>query len=291
LKILAKIVLSRLPFDYRFWQRLSLFRHGAMDDPAYVLRNFIRHYKAAGAPGSGQAFTALELGPGDSLASALVVTGLGGGYCWLVDAGDFALKDIAIYQNIAAELRKKGVSAPHLQEASDTAAMLDQCRARYLSNGLSSLRTIAEGSVDFIWSQAVLEHIRRDEFADTMKELRRVMKPNGACSHRIDLRDHLDAGLNNLRFPSAVWESDFLATSGFYTNRVGYGEMLAAFRSAGFEVEVGQVDRWHGPPLPRQKMAREFSHRTEDDLSVSGFDVVLRPRAEQADGAYIPLPE
>jgi len=278
LKILAKIVLSRLPFGYRFWQRLSLFRHGRMDDPEYVLRNFNQHFDAAGTPGLGEAFSALELGPGDTLASALVVTGLGGGCCWLVDVGDFALKDIGVYRDIAADLRDQGVSAPCLKATTDTAAMLSQCHAHYLSAGLASLRTIPTASVDFVWSQAVLEHIRKSEFGDTMSELRRVLKPNGVCSHRIDLRDHLDASLNNLRFPNAFWESEFIASSGFYTNRLGYREILAKFEAAGFEVDIGQVDRWKRLPLPRRKMAREFLDRTETDLTISGFNVVLRPQ-------------
>jgi SAM-dependent methyltransferase len=146
-----------------------------------------------------------------------------------------------------------------------------------VTHGLAGLRTIPDSSVDFIWSQAVLEHVRKSEFETTMRELRRILKPTGACSHRIDLRDHLSASLNNLRFPNAVWESAFFANSGFYTNRLGYGEMQAAFKAAGYEVVVGQVDRWQTPPLPRGKMAPEFSHRTDDDLAISGFNIVLRP--------------
>ncbi len=279
LKILAKIVLSRLPFGYRFWQRLSLFRHGAMDNPEYVLRNFEKHYAAAATPGAGQAFTALELGPGDTLASALVVNGKGGGACWLVDVGEFARKEIDIYRGIAADLRNRGVPAPDLRDVDDVQAMLGQCHAQYLSNGLTGLRTIPDASVDFIWSQAVLEHIRKDDFADTMEELRRVLRPNGVCSHRVDLRDHLSAGLNNLRFPDMVWESSFFASSGFYTNRIGFSEILAVFQAAGFAVEVRAVDRWVNLPLPRVKMAAQFRDRSGNDLSISGFDVVAWPLA------------
>jgi len=70
------------------------------------------------------------------------------------------------------------------------------------------------------------------------------------------------------------------AKSGFYTNRLGYGEMLAAFKAADYDVVLNQVDRWQTPPLSRGKMAPEFSHRTDDDLTVSGFNVVLRPLPE-----------
>lgn len=255
-----------------------------MDDPEYVLRNFEQHFDAAGKPGADRAFTALELGPGDTLASALVVSGLGGSSCWLVDAGDFARKNIEIYQTIAADLRNRGVPVPDLADLNSAQEMLTQCQAHYLINGLAGLRTIPDSSVDFIWSQAVLEHVRKQDFESTMKELRRVLKPNGACSHRIDLRDHLSASLNNLRFSKAVWESHFFASSGFYTNRLGFEEMLAKFKAAGFEVDVGQVDRWQRPPLPRGKMALDFAHRTDDDLTVSGFNVVLRPATDLGDG-------
>jgi SAM-dependent methyltransferase len=277
LKILAKIILSRLPFGYSFWQRLSLFRHGAMDDPDYVFRNFDQHYEAAGKPGSGEGFAALELGPGDSLASALVINGMGGAACWLVDAGDFARKDMEIYKTIATSLQSRGVSAPDLKGITSTEGMLSLCEAHYLTNGLEGLRTIPDSSVDFIWSQAVLEHVRKHEFSDTMKELRRILKPTGACSHRIDLRDHLSANLNNLRFSNRVWESAFFTESGFYTNRLGYEDILAEFNSAGFEIDVGHVDRWEKPPLPRWKLSREFLYRTDIDLTVSGFNVILRP--------------
>jgi SAM-dependent methyltransferase len=277
LKIAAKVVLSRLPFGYGFWQQLSLFRHGAMDEPDYVLRNFREHYAAAGEPGAGEAFTALELGPGDSLASALVAKGLGGGECWLVDAGDFARKDIDVYRQIALALAERGVAVPDLDGIDDCDAMLARCQARYLCDGLAGLRRIPDASVDFIWSQAVLEHIRRRDFADTVAELRRVIRPSGVSSHRIDLRDHLSTGLNNLRFPSALWEREFLACSGFYTNRIGFAEMVDAFEAAGFEVAITKQDRWPALPLPRSKMAPEFRHRSEEDILVSGFNVVLRP--------------
>jgi len=282
MKIFAKIILSRLPFGYGFWRRLSLFCHGAMDDPEYVLRNFDGHYLAAGRPGAGAGFRALELGPGDTLASVLIVRGLGGEFCWLVDAGDFARKEMGLYRNIAANLQKQGVSVPSLEGVEDVEAMLVQCRGRYLTNGLAGLRMIPDASLDFIWSQAVLEHVRKHEFLDTARELRRILKPNGACSHRIDLRDHLDAGLNNLRFSDGLWESAFFARSGFYTNRIGFREMLTCFEMAGFEFEVGRVDRWSTPPIARGAMDSHFQDRAEEDLCVSGFNIVLRPsHAEQ----------
>jgi len=45
------------------------------------------------------------------------------------------------------------------------------------------------------------------------------------CSHRVDLRDHFGSALNNLRFSDKKWELDWIANSGFYTNRIRLQEM------------------------------------------------------------------
>tara|TARA_R110002167_G_scaffold45545_2_gene136834 strand:+ start:1493 stop:2341 length:849 start_codon:yes stop_codon:yes gene_type:complete len=276
-RIAAKIALARLPVGYRLWQRLSLFRHGAMDDSGYALRCFQEHYEAAGRPGSEAGFSALELGPGDSLISALIVRAMGGNSCWLVDAGPFARTDTAHYRAMAQDLQRAGVPAPDLARAQSLADILHQCQSRYLTRGLASLREVPTGSVDFIWSQAVLEHVRADEFAETARELRRVQSAHGVSSHRIDLRDHLGGALNNMRFSPKLWESAFMVRSGFYTNRLGYTAIVEAFRAAGFDVTVTQVDRWTRLPTPRSRMAACFRDRPEEDLLVSGFNVVLRP--------------
>nr|MDA3970256.1 hypothetical protein [Desulfobulbaceae bacterium] len=62
LKILAKILLSRVPIGYGFWQRLGLFRHGYMDQTPYVLKVFNEHVSRAGLEGRLQGKTILEMG-------------------------------------------------------------------------------------------------------------------------------------------------------------------------------------------------------------------------------------
>jgi len=158
------------------------------------------------------------------------------------------------------------------------AGLLKACNAHYGTEGVNSLRQIPDGTVDFIWSQAVLEHIRMHEFHDTMLELRRVLRPDGVCSHSIDLKDHIGGALNNLRFSKELWESDFMAHSGFYTNRIRYNEMLDLFNIAGFEVNVIHLDRWDKMPTRHYSFSKEFRNLSEDEFRICGFDVVLRPR-------------
>lgn len=277
-KIGAKLALSRLPAAYGIWQRLGLFRHGYMDTAQYALDVFSSHVERAGLTGRLAGKTVLELGPGDSVATALIAKAFGA-RAILVDAGAFARPDIAAYRPLADALRAAGLAPPPLDSVTTLDDLLAACDASYLTQGLASLRTIADESVDLVFSQAVLEHVRKHEFLETQRALARVLKPDGVCSHRVDLRDHLGGGLNNLRFSERLWESPFFAGAGFYTNRIGFDGMLQAFAQAGFEVDVTEVRRWDKLPIDRRRLADEFRLIPDDVLTVCGFDAVLRRSA------------
>jgi SAM-dependent methyltransferase len=277
LKIAAKIVLARLPLPYHFWEKIGLFKQGGMDRPDYALRAFRRHFDAAdfGRKKAGN-FVGLELGPGDSLCSALIVRTLGGSRTYLVDAEPCASSDVAVYRRMESHLRQLGLNPPNLDHCKNMADVSEACSAVYMTEGLTSLRTIPSASVDLVWSHAVLPYVRRQEFLPFLQELRRVQRPDGVGSHRIPIRDVIGGNLNDLRFSERVWESEFMASSRFYTNRLRYLELLRLFRQAGFEPEVTDVLRWESLPTPRQKMAKEFAELSEEDLLVSDFDVLLR---------------
>jgi len=276
-KMPIKMIWSRLPLQYKFWQKVGVFRHGFMDNPEYVSSVFSTHWSRAQFARKQSDWHAMELGCGDSLASCQIANAYNVKKCYLVDVSRFATMDMAFYKALAARLRREGITVPDIERCGSVPEMLELLNTEYLTEGLNSLKIIPSGSVDFIWSQAVLEHIRRNEFLETMKELRRIVRHDGVISHRIDLRDHLQEALNNLRFPERVWESPFMAGSGFYTNRIRYGEMLDIMRQADFDVKVVRVDRWEKLPTPREKMDPQFQPLPEQDLLVSGFDVVLNP--------------
>jgi len=128
-----------------------------------------------------------------------------------------------------------------------------------------------------IFSQSVLEHVRKRQFAETLRECRRILTPAGAFTNHVDLKDHLGGALNNLRFSEERWESPLFADSGFYTNRIRYSDMLSRFRDAGFDLEWTKTVTWQGLPTPRAKLASPFNSLGDDELKVSGFDVLLRP--------------
>jgi SAM-dependent methyltransferase len=276
-KIPAKIALSRLPVSFRQWQRLNVFRAGAMDTPSFALDVFKKHYEASGFT-SLRDRTVVEVGPGNSLLTGLYARSFGAARTWLIDAEELASQDIGIFSQAEKLLSELSLPFPGIVKASSIRCALDQLNAVYLTQGLSSLQKIPNGEVDLLFSQAVLEHIRRAEFAAFVREMRRVLKPDGVASHVIDFRDHLQNGLNNLRFPGRVWESKFISRSGFYTNRLTWPGMEKLFREAGFCVELKRRELWpNGLPTRQGSMALPFKNMPPDELMVMGVHAILRP--------------
>lgn len=271
LKIVAKIILSRLPVQYKIWKKIHLFQHGYMDSTRYAYSVFMRHYQLANVP---RHFTCLELGPGDTLFSALIARALGADKILLVDVGDFASRDMDLYRRMYEFLSKEGYSFK--VDLTNLKNMLRSCHAIYLTSGLASFKKIPDESIDIIFSQAVFEHIRKQDFLRTLKELHRILKPKGGNSHEIDLKDHLGGSLNNLRFSDLIWESNFFAKSGFYTNRIRFDEMLFLLRKAGFQVEIIKKTCWDKLPIGKNKLHKIFQKSSNNDLRVSSFLINLR---------------
>lgn len=217
----------------------------------------------------------LELGPGDSAFTAVIAKAMGANKVWLVDAGAFAVTDMHAYQALFAFLRKQGFSLAHIQNPESFSEVLGQSDATYLTNGVRSLTRLNDQSVDFCFSNAVLEHIPKRDMALLARELLRVLRPGGICVHRVDLQDHLGGQLNNLRFSEAIWESRLFRNAGFYTNRLRFSEIVALFEQAGFSCKVPRVVYWDQLPTPRFSMNALFSSFPDEDLRVKGFDLVL----------------
>jgi SAM-dependent methyltransferase len=270
--------LARLPVPYALWRSLGLFRHGRMASGAYPLKIFKLHADRAYPGGMPPGLTVLELGPGDSIASAIIGAGYGVKRTYLVDVGDFTSKDVSFYKLLAANLVAQGLNAPDVASATSFEGVLRACNTQYLTNGLASLKQIASDSIDFAWSHSVLEHVRKQEVADVLRELRRVLKPGAYASHNIDFQDHLDGRLNNLRFSEGLWESPFFADSGFYTNRIPAVVMHDMFKAAGFEIEAEGFGRWPALPTPRRSMHADFGRYQDEELINRTSHVLLRTR-------------
>ena len=220
----------------------------------------------------------LELGPGNGLLTALYARSCGAEHIWLIDAERLAFPDVALFAKAEQLLSKCGLPVPGVGRACSMDIALGQLNTTYLTEGLASLQTVPDETIDFMFSNAVLEHIRLSEFPKIAKEMRRVLKPKGMASHVVDFRDHLQNGLNNLRFCERIWENEFMARSGFYTNRLNWPAMEKLLREAGLSVELRSFDIWpKGLPTPQRSMALPFKNMPPDELLVMGVHAITRP--------------
>lgn len=140
-KILAKIVLSRLPVSYHVWRRVGIFRHGHMRSGDYAIRVFEQAVERVGLR-DVQGLRLLELGPGDSLFSAVLARAAGAAGSLHVDVGDFADRDPEHYREFAHLLEERGYEPTHLSGTSSLEDVLERCNARYLTHGLQSVRQL-----------------------------------------------------------------------------------------------------------------------------------------------------
>ena len=266
LKLFLKLVFARIPANYKLWKNIDLFSHGSMNKPEYAFKIFKKHYDRSNFSKKSQGFVFLELGPGDSLFSAYIANLYGCSKSYLVDTGKFADNSDKNNERIIEFLK---IRNPKFSSKNTN--------YEYLTKGLDSLKGIQTASIDFIMSQAVLEHIRKNEFKEHFNELRRILKPDGMMSHEVDLRDHLGGSLNNLRFKDDFWEKDWVARSGFYTNRIRYNEMLKIFSDAGFEIKIINTNLWEKIPIEKKYLFKRFKNMQDENFLVQTFDVLLKP--------------
>jgi SAM-dependent methyltransferase len=237
-----------------------------MDSADYAIKIFNLHMKRAFSPGLPLGSAVLELGPSDSIASALLRFATGSQRTYLVDAGSFAQKDVAFYRFLVDEMAKKAFHVPEIMAAKSFYDVLEACNAQYMTEGISSLRTIPSESVDFVWSHSVLEHVRKHELGALLSELYCILKPGAVYSHNIDYQDHLDFELNNLRFSGKLWESPFFVKSGFYSNLIPALKMHALFREVGFEIIQEAFGKWLVLPAHRSSMHQDFQVFRDNEL-------------------------
>ena len=195
----------------------------------------------------------LELGPGRMVLRAPVLAGMGFGRIWYADPADSAPTGPAPYGEAAGLALARGVAVPDLSGAADRGAVLARCGATLLTGGPDVLSAIPDGAVDLVVSEVVLEHVRREDLAPLLAQLRRVTAPDGLGLHWVDFHDHLGGGLQHLRFSDAFWASPLVGRAGVYVNRLGLSALASRFRRAGFSVEVPSAMAWaERPPGPRR---------------------------------------
>jgi SAM-dependent methyltransferase len=217
-----------------------------------------------------------EFGVGWDLAIPLSFAALGVGRQVLVDIRPSARVELVNH------------SLAQLDQLGEPVASLAELEARfgieYLAPCDARVTGLPAGSVDFVSSTDVCEHVPADDLAAIFRECHRLLRPRGAFSCRIDLQDHysyFDPSLsryNFLRFSDDTWR--LVNSPLHFQNRLRAPDYLRLVRDAGFEVVV---ERPSGPDQDglRQLEALPLNERfrngyTPQELGVTVLSFVAR---------------
>ncbi len=269
LKIIFKIIFSRLNIPYSLWKNFNIFKHGQMESFEYSRKIFEGHFRDMSKVNKIDNPLIMEIGPGDSLFSMVYSRKYSEEKIYFLDVNDFASKDLNLYFKLQKKLEKENYFSKKIKRPFKSFdQLLNSYKAKYLISGIESLKKIEDESIDYIFSHSVMEHVRKYELNNIIKEMYRVLKPNGVISHNINYKDHLGESLNNLRFSEQIWESNIFAYSGFYTNRVPAIEMHKFFKKAGFNLVYENFGKWEKLPIKRNNLNKIFNKYTDEELAI-----------------------
>jgi len=132
----------------------------------------------------------------------------------------------------------------------------------------TSAQLIEPGTVDLVYSQAVLEHVTNLD--ETYDALWRWLKPGGLMSHQIDFRSHGLAREWNGHWGHSdrVWRV-IKGRKPYLLNRQAHAAHLAKLQEHGFTMVFDQPVASEGG-IPRARLTSRFRHYTDDDLRTSG---------------------
>jgi hypothetical protein len=264
----------------------------------------MRHLVKADAAGIPSMPTCVaELGPGDSLGTGLASLLCGVDRYLALDAKAHAHREqnLAIFEELLSLFRRRApipddvefpLVRPKLKDYRFPSHILSEDR---LSSALSESRiekirgaipggstggiildyrapwtdpsVVVSGSVDFLFSQAVLEHV--DDLEGTYAAMRAWLKPNGFVSHSIDFSSH-----NLTRSWNGHWTLDDSAwrivrgTRPYLINREPISHHLALLSKYGFTLV--QVDKQEASVAPAFRLAPRFKGMDRVDLSTRG---------------------
>lgn len=278
-KVIIKLLIGLIPIPYEKIRTLVTGLRGGMESPEYAKSIFHKFSQQPSFQSDKlQGGTLLELGPGGSLLTGFFAKAQGFRKCILIDVGNFAIPDKKIYASMAYLLPPPDQKAfeTKLAEGAPILEALEVIEIHYYTSGIESFKKIPDNSIDFSFSNAVLEHVKKNHFKELLSALYRVHKRGSVSAHQVDYKDHLGGSLNNLRFSQKIWESKYFANDGFYTNRLRHSQIIGYAKDTGFDVVQEELSVWDVLPLNPISLATEFRILDERDLRTNGVLMSLQ---------------
>ena len=270
----------------------------------YCYSVFMRHRVIAARYGlSKTPNCVVELGPGDSIGIGLMALLTGSeNYCG-IDAVVHASANtnLAVFEELIllltnrtpipfdgdwAEIRPplSSYDFPHdiFDEASLSAALaperLQKIRQWLLNKNPDSqisylapfgeLDGLKPNSVDWIFSQAVMEHV--DKLSATYHHCFRCLRPDGIMTHQIDYRCHETASEWNghWKYPQWLWAL-MRGRRPWFVNRVAHSAHRQMQQEAGFTI-CTEIMQTRPSGIARRQLASQFQNMSNDDLDSAG---------------------
>lgn len=141
---------------------------------------------------------------------------------------------------------------------------------------------LADNSIDFVFSNSVLEHVPPRDISAIMKESLRIVKPGRYMFHSVNCGDHyayVDRKVNQLhylRYSDAawrLWNNDFQ-----YQNRLRAVEIVKMAEELGFQtvINTAKASDLKLKQLSQIKVADCFSQFSPEELCITSIDLVSK---------------
>jgi SAM-dependent methyltransferase len=288
---------------------------GGTDSARYCYTVWLRHLVLAntGAPGLGVPRVVAELGPGDSvgIGIAALLSGAEQYYAFDVVAYQDLRRNLAVFEELVEMFRARtpipsdGEFAdmqPRVPDTSFPLKLLNDARlnAALAPERLAAIRAslenpgspdsrvvyrapwtddalIESGSVDFIFSQAVLEHVV--DLPAVYAAMRRWLKPDGIMSHQIDYRCHgkADEWNGHWSYSDLAWRL-VVGRRPYLLNRLWHAEQMRLLRDAGFKL-LSETRESDPVGIRRRQLAPPFRAMSDQDLATCGAFILATPGA------------
>ena len=261
LKAHVLAVLSRTPGGKGVYHALQHWLRTDRDPPEEYVSRTLEILQMIGQQGrSAEKGTFLEIGTGWKPYLPFVLYLAGAERILTLDVNPWLRKSYIIktYQALAPFLpriaKQIGIEVDRLEEryragtprGQSLAELLRACRVDYRCPADARQTGLPDGSVDFVVSSNVLEHIPEDVLRAMHRESFRVLRPGGLAVHRFNPEDHFSGGdrsitrLNFLRFSQEEWH--WYGGSGLaYHNRLRCRQHQRLFEEAGFLIRSSRV--------------------------------------------------
>jgi SAM-dependent methyltransferase len=257
----------------------------------------------------------VELGPGDSIGTGLAALLSGAGRYIAVDVAQHANSQqnvkvleelISLFANreaipdnmefpeikpriddfrfpggiLDADSMERNLAPKRLQAISDclTATAGGDPLIQYIDPSAASI-AIPPGSVDIIFSQAVLEHVAN--LPELYRTCRSWLKPHGLMSHQIDFRSHGTSREWNGHwlYPEGLWRL-IQGNRPYLLNREPCSTHLCLLAKKEFQIILEDRSRLSSR-LHRGQLAARFRKMPQEDLTTAGIYVLAEKRNEK----------